>query len=103
MRKTLAVGDCVGALFGRLIDKKQRRCIPLLFESDSLTSFARDSGHEAECSCLWYQLLPFVVLLSAATSKPYTGSLSFFAFLRIVLHIYYCHSRFPSRSFFFKL
>lgn len=38
MRKMLAVGGCVGALFDRLIDKKQRRCIPLLFEFDSLTS-----------------------------------------------------------------
>jgi hypothetical protein len=47
-----------------------------------------------------YQFLPFVVLLSAATFKPYTGSLSFFALIRIVLHIYYYHSRFPRRSFF---
>lgn len=36
MRKMLAVGGCVGASFCRLIDKKQRRCIPMLFESDSL-------------------------------------------------------------------
>lgn len=56
MRKMLAAGGCVGALFGRLIDKKQRRCIPLFFESDSLTSSARDSGHEAECSCLWVSI-----------------------------------------------
>ena len=56
MRKMLAVGGCVGALFGRLIDKKQRRCIPLLFESDSLTFSARDSGREAECSCLWVSI-----------------------------------------------
>src|SRR6267154_2546586 len=28
----------------------------LLFESDSLTSSARDSGHEAECSCLWVSI-----------------------------------------------
>ncbi len=47
----LAVGGCVDALFGRLIDKKQRRCIPLLFEIDSLTSPTRDSGREAERSC----------------------------------------------------
>jgi hypothetical protein len=52
MRKILAVGGCVGALIGRLIDKKQRRCIPLLFEIRLLTSSARDLGHEAECSCL---------------------------------------------------
>src|SRR6266566_7536200 len=54
--KMLAIGGCVGALFGRLIDKKQRRCIPLLFESDSLTFSARDSGREAECSCLWVSI-----------------------------------------------
>ena len=103
MRKMLAVGGCVGALLDRLIDKKQRRCILLLFEFDSLTSSARDSGREAECSCLWYQFLLFIVLLSAATSKPHTGSLSFFALIRIVLHIYYRHSRFPRRSFFLKV
>ena len=104
MRKMLAVGGCVGALLGRLIDKKQRICIPLLFESDSLTS-ARDSDMRLPVSVLafGYQFLPFVVLLSAATPKPSTGSLSFFALIRIVLHIYYCYSRFLRRSFFFKL
>ena len=50
-----------------------------------------------------YQFLPFVVLLSTATSKPYTGSLSFFALILVVLHIYYYHSRFPRRSFFLAM
>ena len=98
----LAVGGCVGALFGRLIDKKQR-CIPLLFESDSLTCSARDSGLRLSVPAFGYQFLPFVVLLSTATSKPCTGSLSFFALILIVLHICYHHSRFPRHSFFFKL
>jgi len=36
MRKMIAVGGCVGALFGRLIDKKQRRCITVLIQCDSV-------------------------------------------------------------------